>query len=457
MLKIHKPYKILATTGILFVSGALLLGYCSTSLGFGEITKAYAAEDFSTEYRTIKDITYMQDMNQQICSNTETPAANSPVSAYPTATLTDKRDNEKYTIVKLEDGNCWMQQNLRLKGATNLVDPQNQSYLTPEDSDVSSRRQLLPSLTVLTKDDFSNSDMYTAKSYYEQSTYKTNGFYYNWTAATAGEGSNKNITIANDSICPKGWKLPTGGSNGQFQSLYNATLITNDAIGNAKFEKVPYNFVPIGYVLEGSVQQLDGYWWAREAYNSDRANLMHSYDSYVDPAENYYRYFGFSIRCLALGGLEKNERPLIPPSSKDGNITVNVTPTITLDVSDGVTATAEADTVATGTIEATVTSNSDYNVLLSATEPRLLGKENSNNYIPVVSDTNPVKPGNDAWGILNASGLYSPITTTPSPFDNTKNSSNNSTTHTFDIGISISPSLPADTYSTEVTVTATTK
>ncbi len=461
MLKIHKPYKFLVIGTTLFVSGALLVGYCSTSSGFGETVKTYAAEeDFSTEYRTISDIEYMQDMNQQICSNTDTPAPNSPVSAHPTATLIDKRDNESYTIVKLEDGNCWMQQNLRLKGATNLVDPQNQGTLTAADTDLdadevpSGRWRLPTSLTALNTNDFSSNNYYIAQSYYKTSTYATSGVYYSWTAATAGVGVNS-ITSGKvgSSICPSGWTLPTGGNAGQFQNLYNVAGITNDATGVTKIKNLPYNFYYSGRISSGAIDNegTAGYFWSGTADTANFAFYLHN----NNPTASYARYRGFSVRCLA--DPDYMPQPAIPPSSKNGNITVNVTPTITLDVSDGVTAAAEADKVATGKIEATVTSNSDYDVLLSAKEPRLVGKENSNNYIPVVSDTNPVQPGNDAWGILNASGLYDPITTTPSLFDDTKSFSNNSTTHTFNVGISISPSLPADTYSTEVTVTAATK
>ncbi len=476
MLKIHKPYKILATTGILFVSGALLVGYCSMSLGFGESTKTYATEDFSTEYRTISDITYMQDMNQQICSNTETPAANSPVSAYPTVILKDNRSAgydtgtmtgsngethslDEYVVVKLEDGNCWMQENLRLKGGITLKE---------DDSNVVND-WLMPSALIGSGKSVPSWIDSSQQPYLAYLNNPLNGVYYNWTAAIAmnnSSGITTNNTNANTSICPKGWELPTNGDDivtGSFGYLFasNRANIPNNAVGSAKSKELPYRFTYAGYINRGggafNNETSIGAWWSRTTYDKDFSYYLHTNVSNVWLGWNNYRSLGLSVRCLALGGLEPNEAPAIPPSSKNGNITVNVTPTITLDVSDGVTATAEADKIATGNIEATVASNSDYDVLLSAKEPRLVGKENSNNYIPVVSDINLVQPGNDAWGILNTSGLYDPITTTPSPFDNTESTGNNSKTHTFDIGISISPSLPADTYSTEVTVTAATK
>ncbi len=453
MLKIHQPYKYLLVIGTLFVSGALLVGY-STQINTSS-SSVHAAEDFSTEYRTISDITYMQDMNQQICSNTETPAANSPTSAYPTATLLDKRDNEYYTIVKLEDGNCWMQQNLRLKGATNLVDPQGKGYLTPEDSDVTGRWQL-PATLNGSGNSVSGWTDDNNKPYSAYFSNTTNGVYYNWTAAIAmSDSSSKTSGDVNTSICPRGWKLPT---NAEYSNMLTSEGIANSSAGSTKIRGTPYNYVYAGNVGEGTLGNAGsrGYYWSRTADSASNAYLLNFGSRYV-VVDNSGRYVGYSVRCVAAGGLEPNEAPAIPPSSKNGNITVNVTPTITLDISDGVTATAEADKIATGTIEATVTSNSDYDVLLSTTEPKLIGKENSKNYIPPTSDTNPVQPGNDAWGILNKSGLYDPITRTPSSFHNTESTGNNSKTHVFNVGISISSSLPADTYATEVTVTAATK
>ena len=68
----------------------------------------------------ITGLTYMQDMTPEVCEETEIGT---------TATLTDKRDNNTYTIAKLPDNNCWMTQNLRLSSGRTL---------TPEDSNVTS-------------------------------------------------------------------------------------------------------------------------------------------------------------------------------------------------------------------------------------------------------------------------------------------------------------------------------
>ncbi|MCI8827974.1 MAG: hypothetical protein HFE98_03895 [Ruminiclostridium sp.] len=66
-------------------------------------------------------ITQMQQMTSTICSN---------AAINDTALLTDTRDNKKYWVTKLLDGNCWMSQNLDLNITT--------SNITTATSDVTS-------------------------------------------------------------------------------------------------------------------------------------------------------------------------------------------------------------------------------------------------------------------------------------------------------------------------------
>ena len=60
----------------------------------------------------------------------------------------------------------------------------------------------------------------------------TRPYCYNWNTATAGTGSS--VTTyginASGSICPKGWKLPSGGVSGSdFEKLVNAYGGNNEA------------------------------------------------------------------------------------------------------------------------------------------------------------------------------------------------------------------------------------
>ena len=86
-------------------------------------------------------------------------------------------------------------------------------------------------------------------------------YYYNWYAATAGEG--KSTDADNDvdgSICPAGWKLPqayTVNPNKSFGSLTNAYNFTIDGVNNnenhaAALNSFPFNFTRSGYSSYGS-------------------------------------------------------------------------------------------------------------------------------------------------------------------------------------------------------------
>ncbi len=58
-----------------------------------------------TTLRSMYDLTYMQDMTSDICTNTK---------EHYTKQLIDTRDGKSYWVAKLKDGNCWMVQNLAL-------------------------------------------------------------------------------------------------------------------------------------------------------------------------------------------------------------------------------------------------------------------------------------------------------------------------------------------------------
>ena len=45
-----------------------------------------------------------------------------------------------------------------------------------------------------------------------------------------------------------------------------------------------------------------GLYWSSVSYNSDYAHLLNFYPNGVYPSDGYYRYNGFSVRCVALGG-----------------------------------------------------------------------------------------------------------------------------------------------------------
>ena len=290
-------------------------------------------------------ITTMQEMTSTICANAE---------ENETARLTDIRDNKQYWVTKLADGNCWMTQNLDL-------DLTNGEPLTSEDSDVSSSwdppRSTEPQGTITSvntntetyswdlgmyvksdPDGYSNycnsvanlansscssagwtnvssmTPMTDGTSNVAISGSQYNAHYlvgnlYQWNAVTAGTGGSDMVSAnAPDSICPKGWHLPTSNntSKDSFAYLMNQYSITNNATSTTAITRSPLYFVPYGYIHSGSLWDAghNGDYWSSTADSS----ASHAYYLFFNSGNintsggilaSNLRYNGFSVRCLA--------------------------------------------------------------------------------------------------------------------------------------------------------------
>ena len=237
--------------------------------------------------RGIFTISNMQQMNPNICKASTTPnktatqldtdgSHHGDPNYVPTKTLTDTRDNNTYTVSKLADGKCWMTQNLRIAGKT----------ITPADSDVISN-YTIPASSI---NGFNFSD--TSNAYVN-----SDGGFYNWYTATAGTGtqsmSSGNTSV---SICPKGWRLPTGGSSGEFQTLYSNYNSSSVIRSN------PVNLTLSGYMYSSSRdnQGILGYYWSSTVYSSGTtAHVLYLGGANVYPADIYGKHYGISVRCIA--------------------------------------------------------------------------------------------------------------------------------------------------------------
>lgn len=234
------------------------------STGNRSYTANWQASDIST-------ISTMQDMTSTICSN---------MSSGSSKNLTDTRDNNVYTIKKLADGKCWMTQNLRLVNKT----------ISSSDSNLPSGTYTVPASNL---SNFTTA--FNTSAAYIDSTY---GGYYNFYTATAGWGTTS-VSSGNSTkdICPKGWRLPTGGSSGEFKTLYNSYNYS------ALMQGTP-GFVFSGIVTNGSVryQGSRSYAWSASAAGDDGGKgaynlLINSTNVY--PADFDTRYYGLSVRCVA--------------------------------------------------------------------------------------------------------------------------------------------------------------
>ena len=193
--------------------------------------------------------------------------------------LTDTRDGNEYAVKKLADGKCWMTENLRIANKT----------VTSEDSDVASE------FTIPASNEFGFLDQNNVNNAYIDETY---GGFYTWYTATAGEGTNAVTTgIVEHSICPKGWRLPTGGEGGEYETL--SSFYTT----SAAMRDVP------GFTLAGGIypyvdnphhaQEYQGYYWASNAQNGSSAYSFVLGDSDLYPNTGYNKILGGSMRCVA--------------------------------------------------------------------------------------------------------------------------------------------------------------
>ena len=219
----------------------------------------------------------MQEMTTDICNNQV---------IWATGSLIDWRDGETYNITKLDDGNCWMTQNLRLVDKT----------ITKTDSDVTSDFTVPKSVTSVSSSTW-GSDNTMQKAYYANNT--TNGAYYTWCAATAGSCSSATTAnaIAGSSICPKGWRLPT---EAEYRNLLSKAGIGDNSAGSTKIQGSPYNFVVAGDIYSSKLQGVgsSGRYWSSTASNSTGAYILEFGSSFIY-TNNNSRSDGRSIRCIA--------------------------------------------------------------------------------------------------------------------------------------------------------------
>lgn len=221
------------------------------------------------ESRTLNDLTRMQDMNSKIVENTPEDS---------TATLVDSRDYEKYTVRKLKDGKIWMTQNLKTidmtisSGDSNL--PTGDTWTIPASST-------------------SGFSAYNTNNAYLDSTY---GGYYTFYTATAGWGTDSvESGNAPKDICPRGWRLPTGGSSGEFRALYNNYNSAALMMGEP-------NFTLSGSANNGSMYNQGGYgsFWSSTIYDANNAQTLYLDSSTANPGNGDNKYNGFSVRCVAI-------------------------------------------------------------------------------------------------------------------------------------------------------------
>ena len=277
---------------------------------------------YSVSYVTPDAI--MQDLNEAWC--TTTPSL-----------VQDSRDGTLYHIQRLADGNCWMLDNL----AIDLTDPTVQANLTESTTNASnttlgylkngggstdSSSPLYKYAKSGVSTDWSGGNSYSiplinmnSKDTIPQGNdpmasevlagnWKVGG-YYNYCAASAGsycygDGANAGTSSGDtvEDICPVGWRIPTGSSNGEYRILAEAISgVSGNLSGDNYFAYRGFLNLPLsGHFRDNSTgnQGESGSFWS-----STRKDDENVYDLLLGtitarPSNYHYRYSGYSVRCI---------------------------------------------------------------------------------------------------------------------------------------------------------------
>lgn len=308
--------------------------------------------DVAEPPKPFMELAYMQEMSPGSCR---------AASVGDTKQLIDSRDNKKYWVAKLADGNCWMTQNLDLDLKDRTLEPSDSDVSEPWSFDdeggswYNSLNQASTSYSAIQGWDLGEyvktsptattgcgqiTDLSKCTSQFTsvagKTAYTTDvnggklpadnvavsgnnydahylvGNYYSWAAATAGSGNDvESSGDATSSICPANWRLPLSSSTynetpGSFYYLLNQySLTSSPASDNNNIATSPLYFVRSGYVYPNYLRLSHagdhGAYWSGRAPSSNDAYYLNFYSSYVYPSSDYSRYFGHSVRCVAAG------------------------------------------------------------------------------------------------------------------------------------------------------------
>ena len=220
-------------------------------------------------------------------------------------TLMDKRDNNTYTVKKI-NGELWMTQNLRYLGDTGSA--AGTMTIGNNNGNVANKDITLYSLNLSNAGNFGaysghcdSTNGYNYACVYDSGSTST-GVWYNYVAASAGTiSANSNSTAATSDICPAGWHLPSGPNTTANSDLNKLVGNTTSGYQAATSGLTAFSAVAVGYYSNGSLRNTEyGYWWSATAVDTTPRYLL-LYNSskgqfYGDGSLN--RYFGVFVRCV---------------------------------------------------------------------------------------------------------------------------------------------------------------
>lgn len=256
------------------------------------------------------------------------------------------------------------------------------------------------------------------------------------------------------------------------------TALVGDISSGAGLTELPYKFLYGGryYGTEQLGVGTEGYYGSSSAYeDNDVSSVFYFTKSTVSPSTGV-RYGYVSVRCLTLGNgvVDPPIVKPIDPNMKDPDVSVMVPNMITLDVADVVDLETASGKISEKEFVATVSSNSEYNITISATKDGhtdLRNEEGKIGSIEALAEGEELKENVSKWGLKcvkdnktnnNANCMentksFVGLTDYNNPRVYFKSPSGGMNQEiTFQVGIGVGSELSSGVYSTNILVTAAT-
>lgn len=261
---------------------------------------------------SLNEIEYMHEMTSGVCSGTNLRTSKQ---------LKDIRDGKLYWVTKLPDGRCWMTQNLDLNlGGTLTSDTTDLNTISAV-----STRGTVGSLGSWGMDGWSSYD--PGNYYYDgfsgaldshcesisgcpqnfSTSVQFNGHthvgnYYGWLAATAtpvgGAAVVDGAANASNSICPKGWKLPSAGEWASLMAHYTEPTFLRDPVYITRTGSI-WGTSNLRYA------KFDVFYWTSTKFDGGAAYAVYAYHKWDNDRTEYTAYghhsfqYGKTVRCVA--------------------------------------------------------------------------------------------------------------------------------------------------------------
>ncbi len=225
--------------------------------------------------------------------------------------LTDTRDNNTYFVAKLADNHCWMAENLRLDPSATTLSNANTNL--PTAAFITEATTASSATTLCNSDDsacvdqvlYNNNNLNRSLTASDSSNNNSSSWYsygmmYGWYAATAGNGTyamtSGNVT---GDICPTGWRLPTGGTSGEYGVL-NTAINGGSTSSGTGLLAFPANFIYSGdynYNKSGGRGSY-GRYWSATPNGAAKAYRFGNTPTAITPAGSWNKWDAFAVRCI---------------------------------------------------------------------------------------------------------------------------------------------------------------